>query len=254
MWGSFILRAGALTTSRSKYDAACRNVHYQLRVLGMEKFNGLSEETYKFFWETAFNNSISFYENNRDRYDKYVKQPLLSLAAELAPTALEIDPNFQTRPHAVLSRIRRDTRYVKDLEPLRDHAYLSFKHSGAYQGESFVIFVPFSKDTYGIGVGIYSINPTFMANTRKQILARPAYFMELIKKLDEKFLLTGEEYKRPKCPDAPKELWPWLNKRRFYYEYECTALSNTFSRDVLYEIIDLLQEIKPLYRFIMGMD
>ena len=76
----------------------------------MNKFQGLTEDTYNFFWEIAFQNNQSFFNANRERYKNSVQLPLLQLASELAPSALDIDPAFQVRPSSAVSRIRRDTR------------------------------------------------------------------------------------------------------------------------------------------------
>lgn len=222
----------------------------------MDMFQGLSEDTYRFFWELAFHNEISYFEENRKRYEEVVKKPLLLLAAELAETALEIDPNFQTRPSAVVSRIRRDTRFAPVDAPFRDHAFLTYRYPGTRMGDSFVIYIEFMRESYGYGMGIYGDNPPFMAELRKRIIAQPDGFLSLVNApgMRDHFVLEGVDYKRTKFPDAPKELWPWLNKRRLYYLHSSAELSKTFAPSVAQEIKDGLLLMKPLYRFIMGLD
>ncbi len=223
----------------------------------MEKFSGLCEDTFRFFWELAFQNEISFFEVNRNRYETVVKKPLLLLAAELAETALEIDKSFQTRPSAVVSRIRRDTRYAPIDAPFRDHAYLSYRYPGMSLGESFVLYVEFLRDSYGYGMGIYSENAPFMAALRKRILERPDTFMTLINQPEFKntFTLEGTDYKRPKVLDASSELMPWLNKRKLYCAHSSKQLKNTFdAAGLVEECKHGLLAMKPVYRFIMGLE
>ena len=86
-------------------------------------FQGLKEDTYQFFWEIAFNNEQSFYEANKDRYKKNVYEPLKELAVQITPAAHEIDKDFNVRPAAVISRIRRDTRYTHDKTMFRDQRH-----------------------------------------------------------------------------------------------------------------------------------
>ena len=49
----------------------------------MSNFTGLHEEMYHFFWELAFNNNPEFFEANRGRYVREVKEPLTALAEAL---------------------------------------------------------------------------------------------------------------------------------------------------------------------------
>lgn len=220
----------------------------------MDSFSGLQEDTYTFFWELAFHNEISWFEENRSRYEAVVKKPLLQLAVELAPTALEVDSEFLVRPAAVVSRIRRDTRYAPVDAPFRDHAYLTYRYPGVRIGESFSLYAEFLRDSYGYGMGMYSDNPPFMDAMRKRILANQEAFLKIIqnRKL-RSFVLEGVEYKRPKYPDAPAALQPWLQKKRLYFSYSSKEISRTLHPALLQEIQEGFLALKPLYRFIMGL-
>ena len=222
----------------------------------MQAFTGLTEETYRFFWELAFQNNHAFYEENRSRYEEVVKNPMLQLARELTETAQEIDPSFNVRPSSVVSRIRRDTRYSKDKSPYRDHSWLAYKYHGMSTGESFVLYAEFERTSYGYGMGMYCPQPQYMADIRKRILARPSRFLELVNdnRLLERFELSGEEYRRPKFPDAPQELQSWLNKRRISFCFSSEELKNTMRPELVDEIKEGFQILKPLYRFIQGLE
>ncbi|MDR1620169.1 MAG: DUF2461 domain-containing protein [Clostridiales bacterium] len=222
----------------------------------MEPFNGLSEAFYQFLWDIAFHNEIGYFEENRERYNRDVKQPLLLLAESLSETALAVDRGFYVKPGAVVSRIRRDTRYAPIDAPYRDHAYLTYRYPGVTQGESFVIYVEFMRDSYGYGMGIYGLNPPFMAQMRKRILARKEMFLQLIHApaFKSDFVLEGESYKRPKYTQEEPMPAEWLNKRRFYYSHISHDIKSTFRPQVLEEIKIAFLNMKPLYRFIMGLD
>ncbi|MDL2235061.1 DUF2461 domain-containing protein [Christensenellaceae bacterium OttesenSCG-928-L17] len=222
----------------------------------IQPFVGLTPDTYLFFLEIAFHNDRIFFEENRERYVREVKTPMYALAAQLGATALTIDPSFDTRPGAVVSRIRRDTRFTKDKSPYRDHMFLSYKRHGMRTGESFVLYAEFENNAYGYGMGMYCPAPQYMADVRKRILARPALFLSLANDpaITSRFHLQGDDYKRPPCPDAPKELWPWLNKRNFSYCFSSDQLRRTMRPELVDEIIDGFETVKPLYRFIQGLD
>lgn len=219
-------------------------------------FPGLTEDAYRFFWEIAFQNEHSFFEENRKRYEKSVKEPMLALADALGEAALEVDPNFNVRPSSVVSRIRRDTRYTKDKSPYRDHAFLSFKYPGAATGESFVLYAEFERTAYGYGMGMYYPLPQFMADARKRMLAQPQKFLEIVSNpaFAERFHWQGEEFKRPRFQDAPEEIRPWLNKRSMSFCFSSPELKNTMKPELVEEVRQGFRLLKPLYRFLLGLD
>lgn len=222
----------------------------------MEHFEGCPEDMYQFFWEIAFQNHREFFEANRERYHRVVKKPMLALAEQLLPTALEIDPGFNPRPSSVVSRIRRDTRYTKDKSPYRDHVWLGFKPAGRHTSECFSIYVEFERTSYGYGMGDAWPDPAQMARIRERILAQPKNFLALINEpaFAERFRVEGIAYRRPKFTDCSAELSPWLNRRSLYFCYSSPAISRTYSPDILEELLDALNLMRPVYRFLMGLD
>jgi len=219
-------------------------------------FQGLNEDTYQFFWEIAFNNEASFFEANRERYKKNVYEPLRQLTIELTPAAQEIDSDFNVRPSSVISRIRRDTRYTHDKTMYRDHAWLGFRRPGGMLSESFVVYAEFEREGYGYGMGMYGSNPALMREIRPRILAKPQKFLAMVNDpaFQTRFSVQGDEFKRPRFMDAPEEVLPYLNRKGLSFCYSSPNLKNTLSHDVANEIIEGFHLLKPVYRFMMGLD
>lgn len=219
-------------------------------------FQGLTEDTYQFFWDIAFQNDGAFFEANRERYKKNVYQPMKELAILLTPTALEIDPEFNARPASIVSRIRRDTRFSHDKTMYRDHAWLGFRHPGKMLSECFVLFAEFERESYGYGMGMYGPNATLMRAFRERMLARPQKFLALVNdpKLQAKFEVTGESFKRPRYHDAPEGLLPYLNRKNLSFFYSSPNLKQTLSPEIADEIIEGFNLLKPVYRFLTGLD
>lgn len=222
----------------------------------MSEFTGCPEEMYRFFWEIAFQNHREFFEANRERYRTLVQQPMLALAERLLPTALSIDPRFQTRPSAIVSRIRRDTRYTKDKSPYRDHVWLGFKPAGMRTSECFVLYAEFERERYGYGMGMYAPEPALMAELRARMLARPKHFLELVEeqRFRERFEVFGESYRRPRFTGCEAPLLPWVNRRSLGFSFASPALSRTYSPQIADEILEAFALLKPVYRFLMGLD
>lgn len=132
-------------------------------------FEGFSQEALDFLNDIRFNNNQTFYEANKARYERYVKQPMRELSDELAPVVQLIDPKLDTRPGRTMSRIRRDTRYTKDKSPFRDHAWLGWRYPGEGRGEGFHMYWGFGPDWLGWGCGCYYTDKPLMDALRLHI-------------------------------------------------------------------------------------
>ena len=221
----------------------------------MSSFTGFTEDTYRFFWELAFNNSRAFMEQNRARYRTVVYEPLRALTEVVSPTVLEIDDRLSTRYSQVISRINRDTRYSLDKSPYRDHAWIGFRFPGVRTGAGFVLYAEFERESYGYGMGMYAPNSELMQELRDRMLARPKLFLDLVSahKFAERFSVQGEAYKRPHFPDAPEALQPYVNLRNLSFCYSNREISNTMCPEIADEVIDGFLLLKPVYRFLMGL-
>ena len=103
-------------------------------------FEGFTQDAISFLLSIRWNNTQSFFEENRALYERSVKQPLRELAEALAPVMLQIDPQIDPRPGRVCSRIRRDTRFTRDKSPYRDYVWLSWRYAGETRSESFGLY------------------------------------------------------------------------------------------------------------------
>lgn len=219
-------------------------------------FQGFSEDSYRFFWELAFNNSRSFFDANRRRYKTVVYEPLRQLTDLLAPTVSDIDSRLSTRYSHVISHIHRDTRYSRDKSPYRDHAWLGFRLPGVRTGAGFVLYAEFERVSFGYGMGMYAPNTELMQALRAPMLARPQGFLKLIAEpgFAGRFRLEGEAYKRPRYAEAPEGIRPYLNMRSMSFSYSSPELRRTMRPELADEIIEGFLLLKPVYRFLMGLD
>ena len=67
-------------------------------------FEGFSQEALDFLNDIRFNNNQTFYEANKARYERYVKQPMRELSDELAPVVQLIDPKLVSTCIGALGR------------------------------------------------------------------------------------------------------------------------------------------------------
>lgn len=217
-------------------------------------FSGFSPDTYAFLTEIGVINTREFYHANKERYHKFVKEPMTTIGEMLLPDMLAIDPDFNPRMTSILSRIYRDLRFSRDQRPYRDHAWLGFRRDGNMISEGFCIYFEVEPDSVGWGMGMYSANTELMQSVRRRILAHPATFLELAEPLKEGFVCEGQPYKRPHFKDAPPELIPYLDRRSIGWYHSDTRLTRTFDPAFADEVRREINRLGPIYRFLLALD
>ncbi len=217
----------------------------------MKGFNGFPQDAPLFFIELALNNNKEFFEANRYRWEKNVRDPMRALVAALADTVLDIDPTLNVNPISAVSRLRRDTRFSKDKTPYRDHIWYVFKRSGEDISQAFCFFMEFGSSKFSHGLGMYEGNKPMMDGFRNRILAKKAEFIEISDKAQRSFPIYGEDYKREPYKDVDEKLKPWLNKKYFgLIRYE-SDLNIIFKPSLVEMLSDGMKQLKPIYKFLM---
>src|SRR5258708_12990689 len=92
-----------------------------------------SPELFDFLNGLKRHNNRDWFEANKERFLKFVRDPLLSFIADRAPHLNRIDPNFVADPSPVggsLFRIYRDVRFSKNKQPYKTNVGAYFKHRG----------------------------------------------------------------------------------------------------------------------------
>ena len=171
-------------------------------------FQGFTQDAIDFLMDIRMNNNQTFYEANRERYEKHVKAPLRALCEEMAPIVQMIDSRLDTRPGRTMSRIRRDTRYTKDKSPFRDHVWLGWRYPGESRSEGFGMYWGFGPDWLSWGCGCYATDKPLMDALRLHIRRHPDEVREaLLSPALARYVMYGEDYKKIVVPDdVPDDL------------------------------------------------
>lgn len=182
-------------------------------------FTGFSKDAVDFLTEIRLNNNQTFFQANKQRYERVVKAPLIALCEEMTPIIEQIDPRLDTRLLRTVSRIRRDTRFTRDKSPFRDHVWLSWRYPNESRGEAFGLYWGFGPDWISWGCGSYGTDKPLMDALRLHIRRQPDEVRCIFKNLQSDFQMGGEDYKRIIVPDdVPEDLRPLYIKKGFYVE------------------------------------
>ena len=217
----------------------------------------LTAETFRFFSELTTNNSKSWMDMNRDRYQQHVVGPLRDLLEALTPEVLKLDGGFVVTGHTGLnfSRINRDIRFAKDKTPYRAQMYLKFSAPFPGEGEKGQLYTGISADAVTAGFRIYC------GSKRKEsalgqiadarVLAQPKWIGQQKKRLSRRYesywySLEKKEWKEqrgwPVGPDDWKKLQAWIVRRKMK---SADATRAAFPGD----IAKIFRELYPLLKF-----
>ena len=218
----------------------------------MDKFNGFNEKTIEYFWGAYLDNSKLYYEENKQNYMDYVRDPLRLLHQELMPVAQSIDESMCTIPGRCMSRAFNDFRYTGKRYPIKDYMYLHFCASVANEeADTPGLFFSANYSEWSCGMFIYHATNAGMTAFREAVLGNMDKFSEIVKDIDAAphIQLIGEEYMRDHYPDMPEDIKRYLNKKRFYLSAKY-PLDYLFDSELLAgEISKIWHTLSPMYHF-----
>lgn len=100
----------------------------------MSEADRITPELFTFLDDLRDNNERAWFESNRARYEREVREPLLEFTAALQEPLAAISPSILAIPKkqgGSLFRIHRDIRFSKDKSPYKTWAALQFRHEAA---------------------------------------------------------------------------------------------------------------------------
>ena len=178
----------------------------------------------QFFIELAANNHKEWFDDNRKRYEKTVKDPFKNFVQAVISEVQKHDSEVQISPNDAIFRINRDIRFSKDKSPykLDRSAVISPKGRKDHTVPGF--YLSLGPEKLMMGGGAYSIPPANLSQLRNHIIANMKKFDKLVNDKDFKEMfgpLKGEENKRlPKEMTEAAEKQPLLFKKSMYYMVE----------------------------------
>lgn len=217
-------------------------------------FTGFTEETIRFFLGIRFDNSKAYMDAHRQQYADDVRAPFYALIDDLADTMLDIDPDMETRPHKVLSRINRDIRFSKDKSPYRDHLWFCFRRAGMNKECVPNFWFEYGPDHMNWGVGTWFEQKETMEVMRRKMIAHPDDFMDVRKLIMKAGLqFGGNSYKRFEVPPGiPEELRAWYMLKDVYVERADADLKWAYDRDLSEKIRKDYVVLSPFYQLLRG--
>ncbi len=208
----------------------------------------------EFLMNLSFNNDVYYFNEHKQVFLDHVKAPLVRLCEHLEPTIHAIDSDLDTRTNRTICRIRKDARYCKGL-PYRTDMWLSYKPADRGNSDYFTYFFYYEGDRYGAGIGFHGMQKSKMDAFRARIDREMETFQRIINRpIMHEYILSGEDYKRPKKVDLPKNVAPWYNKKRLSVYQEFPMGARAFSPQLADDVTRIFTDLIPLYDFVLDRD
>jgi uncharacterized protein (TIGR02453 family) len=136
----------------------------------------ITPRTFAFLRDLARHNDRMWFEANKARYLREVRDPLLGFVAAFAPRLAKISKQMIADPRPVggsLFRIYRDTRFSRDKTPYKTQASMSFRHLGGRDVHGPVFYLHLEPETVFSAAGIWRAPPETLAQARQAIVDHP---------------------------------------------------------------------------------
>jgi uncharacterized protein (TIGR02453 family) len=180
----------------------------------------LPKQYFAFFKGLEKNNTKAWFDEHRDEYEKFVKEPFRALVQELIEKIRTVDPLVQMDAKDAVFRINRDIRFSKDKSPYKTHmgAHIS-RYGRKAIGQPGFYFEVNAKGG-AVGGGCYQPDAEHVAALRDLIMHESADFKKATTAAFKKTYgeLRGERSKTvaPEHKEAAVKQ-PLLFNKQFYW-------------------------------------
>lgn len=174
-----------------------------------------------FFKELAANNHKEWFDQNRTRYEKSVKEPFKKFVSDLILEVAQLDSSVTIDATDAIFRINRDIRFSKDKTPYKLTRSAIISSAGRKDHSIPGFYISLGPEFTSLGGGAYFMKPEQLQNVRTYIVNHMHAFDKAIKSnvFKESFgELQGEENKRlPKEFQEFAQEQPLLYKKQMYF-------------------------------------
>lgn len=168
--------------------------------------------TFKFLRDLKANNDREWFADNKQRYERFVKDPAISFILDFAPHLKKISPHFKADPRVnggSLFRIYRDTRFGKDKSPYKTNTGLHFRHEAGKDAHAPGFYLHIEPGQVFMGAGVWRPDSPTLRKIREGIVEDPKAWKRAAtgKRFTDTFDLEGSSLvKAPKGfdPDHPQ--------------------------------------------------
>ena len=200
-------------------------------------------------------NTREWFQANKPRYERDVRDPLLLFIANFGPRLRRISPHFVADPRpsgGSMFRIYRDTRFARDKSPYKTHASAHFEHERAGDVHTPGYYLHLAPQNVYVGVGIWQPDSGALQKIRGAIIANPSGWKQAASapRFTRRFVVEGDTLKRaPQGIDPNHPLIEDLKRKDFTAGVRLTE-KDALSPRFLDQFTELCRDATPFMRFL----
>jgi uncharacterized protein (TIGR02453 family) len=168
----------------------------------MPKFTGYPAETLEFLHELELNNNRAWWNENKDRYERVVREPSLDFIASMGPEIIRISDHYTAIPKKVggsMMRPHRDVRFSRDKTPYKTNVGIQFRHELARDVHAPGFYMHIDNTGCFLAAGAWHPEGEAVAKIRARIFERPRDWARVkgARGFKALYTLDGSSLKRP---------------------------------------------------------
>lgn len=222
----------------------------------MQSFPGFPRELYTFLKELRANNNRDWFNDNKDRYVRFAKEPTVAFIVAMKERLESISPSYvaDTRPNGgSMFRIYRDTRFSKDKTPYKENIGCQFRHSAGKDAHAPGFYVHLQPGDNFAGGGIWRPPTQVLGSIRDAIDRNQDEWLQIKKFIENSkhvSFLDGERYKRP--PQGVAADHPLVDdlKLKTFFGGRAYSDDEVTSPELIDLVTATFADLAPLMRFI----
>jgi uncharacterized protein (TIGR02453 family) len=180
-----------------------------------------SKDFIQFFKDLAGNNNKEWFDENRKRYEREVKDPFKKFVQDVIDMVSKHDPKVGIEPKDAIFRINRDIRFSKDKTPYKTNVSAIVSPIGKKDKTNPGLYFELTPEHVRIYGGVYMTDKEQLYSVRSHIVENLKEFEKIIS--DKKFVDVYGEVRGEKNKVIPSEFkeaaekQPLIFNKQFYY-------------------------------------
>jgi uncharacterized protein (TIGR02453 family) len=205
------------------------------------------DDLFAFLRELRSNNDRAWFQANKGRYERSVKQPVLAFVEDAGPQLRKLSKQLVADPRPIggsMFRIYRDVRFSKDKSPYKTHVGVHFPLGGGVHGPGYYLHLE-PRESF-VAAGMWMPEPDALQQIRQAIADRPADWRKASGDLGE----DEHALKRPPRGFDPEHPMIEDIKRKSFTGSLRLSQGQLTGDDAMREFVGTCKELSPLMRFL----
>ena len=216
-----------------------------------------TKQTFTFLSNLSDNNTREWFDEHKQDYENFVREPALDFISDMAETMPLVSPHFRALPKKVggsLMRVYRDTRFSRDKTPYKTNIGIQFRHEVGKDIHAPGYYVHIAPDECFVGAGLWHPESDALFKIREGIVQNADDWVKARndKAFSKHFDLVGDALAN--APRGFAKDHPLVEdlKRKDFIGLASLSKADVTSKDFRALVMERFKQAEPMMRFLSG--